>query len=139
MDEAVHGRGGSGILRIEGRSNGWLAAVRDAIRDVIGADIDADSASAFLTAVTEIATNAEAAGVRARASRPVVVAVDAAKRAVEVTDFGGGFVPEEHRGLPDPSVSTGRGLHIARSFCPNLTWERTATGMTCTLPFPESI
>ncbi|MEP1125762.1 MAG: ATP-binding protein [Ilumatobacter sp.] len=139
MDEVVHERQGSPILRIEGESDGWLALVREAIRDVIGVDIDADASSAFLTAVTEIATNAEAAGVRAGATRPVVVAVDADRRSVEVSDFGGGFDPEQHRGLPDPSVTSGRGLHIARTFCPGLTWTRTATGMTCTLPFPEPI
>ncbi len=139
MDEAANEPHGPPILRIDGESNGWLAVVRDAVREVIGAGIDADASSAFLTAVSEIATNAEAAGVRAGTSRPVVVTVDAERRAVEVTDFGGGFDPDQHRGLPGPSVSSGRGLHIARAFCPELTWARTATGMTCTLPFPEPV
>lgn len=121
-------------VRIESGADSWLAEIREFVRAVI--DVDVDTAMAYLIAVSEIATNAESAGMRIGSSEPAVVIIDADARLVTVADSGGGFDPDEYTRLPGPDTVTGRGLYLARAFCPTLTWERTLGGMICTLPFP---
>lgn len=128
MSEHVQAR------RIESSVDHWLAQIREAISDVI--DADDDTAMMYLTAVVEIATNAFESHERADVDEPVIVVIYPEDSLVTVTDLGGGFDPEASTSLPAPDQVSGRGLYLARSFCPNLSWQRNSTGMHFTLPFP---
>ena len=55
------------------------------------------------------------------------------QRHVTVADLGGGFDPDERPPRPSPDQIRGRGLYLARSFCPDMSWQRDPGGMVCTL------
>ena len=124
--------------RIESGADGWLFSVREAIVDAIDASHsgDPDAVTVYLTAVTEIATNAFESHERVGTDEPVVVTVDPQRAHVTVADLGGGFDPDERPPRPSPDQIRGRGLYLARSFCPDMSWQRNPGGMVCTLPFP---
>lgn len=125
--------------RIRSDEPSWLHTVRDVVRDALGVDVDADSATLYLVALTEIIVNAEQIHDRFGIVEPAAAEIDVDRRQVTVVDHGGGFEIGDHGGLVSPDQQHGRGLHLAQEFCPELSASRTADGMRFTLPFPPSV
>lgn len=114
----------------------WQADTREAVRAAL--DEDSHVSTLYLIALSEIMMNADSANTAAGSSAPVVVEVDPKRRETVVSDVGGGFDYEALLGAGPPAadVPIGRGLLLARSFCPGMEARHTAVGMKFTLPFP---
>lgn len=121
--------------RIRSDQPSWLHAVRDIVSDAL--DVDDETATLYLVAVTEIVVNAEQIHRELDLAVPAVAEIDIDRRQVSVTDHGGGFEVADHGELAAPDEVTGRGLHLAKAFCPGLSASRTHDGMRFTLPFPR--
>jgi hypothetical protein len=83
----------------------------------------------FMVAVSELVTNAVEEHRRIGATSPITIAVDPGASTVRITDRGRGFAPADSR-PSEPLAARGRGLHIARTLAPGLTWEPGPAGGT---------
>ncbi|MFK7918485.1 MAG: SpoIIE family protein phosphatase [Ilumatobacter sp.] len=99
---------------------------------------DPDRDSLFLTAVTEIATNAIEAHHAAQVSAGIDVDVDHTERTITIIDQGPGFDAGHQLRRPRPTSreNRGRGIRIARFICPSLTIQSSPTGTRVVLPAP---
>ena len=121
--------------RVTSDEPSWLHTVRDLVTHVL--DVDPDAATFYLVAVTEIVVNAEQVHRDLCIVRPAIAEIDVDRRQITVTDHGGGFEMGDAEQPPAPEETSGRGLHLARAFCPGLSAVRTSDGMQFTLPFPQ--
>lgn len=114
-----------------------LAAARRFIAPEVATG-DSEFDVLYLIAATELITNAIEAHQRADTDEPVMIAIDRGERALLVADQGQGYRPED-RPTTDHLAAGGRGLRIAESISPGLSWRpNDPQGTVFVLPLPTS-
>ena len=133
------GSGGARRFELELPPSDVAATVaRSALRRVLDF-IDDDRESSFLVALTEIVTNAVDEHRRSAPGESLIVEVVLdGDPVVRVIDHGSGLDELRRRATaatpPAPDDRAGRGLVLAQSFVPALSFEVTSGGTTAVLP-----
>jgi serine/threonine-protein kinase RsbW len=100
------------------------------------AGLPQDTIDRFLVAVNEIVINAVQHG---GGLAEVTITGVPGRLTVEVRDHGTGFGGQAPSALPPVDQQHGRGLWLARQFSPELTFQRSATGMRVRLSTTDQV